>query len=86
MKENPETNISKIEITTRVVLTEKAPFYVTVLVNDFTYHGIYLVRQCVSEDELGTLSGFNINDYYVVVKGRCKGELINKSFQKRIKK
>jgi|ERR1035437_1496033 hypothetical protein len=44
--------LDKIDITTRTVLFEKTPFYVSIFSPSGVFCGKYLVRQCVSEDDL----------------------------------
>jgi len=89
MEENP------IEISTRVVLTEKAPFWVDVFYdyvydNDrggVDYYGTYLVRACVSSEggTSNTVAGASIFDCYIIVEGDRKGSFVIKTYCKRIR-
>ena len=77
----------EIEITTRVVLTEKAPFWVDVF-SDEGYHGTFLVRNCVSREDFSKnwdTSQFNIFDCYIISEGSGKGLLAHKKDCKRVK-
>jgi len=90
--ENPKLeNIS--EITTRVVLTEKAPFWVNVFFDNGDYFGTYAVKNCISLDELREdieddddtdINDNTICDYYIITEGVGKNELLLKSRCKRI--
>jgi len=80
MEENPE-----IEITTRVVLTEKAPFWIELLGDDDIR---FLVKPCVSEDELTNITRKNVNisELYVIANGIQQSTLMYKKWCTKIKK
>jgi len=79
MPENP------IEITTRVVLTEKAPFWIELLGDDDIR---FLVKPCVSEDELvGVVRNkVNISELYVIANGIQQSTLMYKKWCQKIRK
>jgi len=87
MKKNP-TEISTIA--TRVVLTEKAPFWIELLGdNDIRF----LVKQCVSEDELINIprkniniKNINISELYVIANGIQQSTLMYKKWCIKIRK
>lgn len=77
----------------RMVLTEKAPFIVTLLNEDTTEYNTYLVKNCVSMDELSRafyIQGtnykskhfrkalFDPNNLYIVVDGLGRDRYIEK--------
>jgi hypothetical protein len=79
----------------RMVLTEKAPFLITIALDGVsTPYDTYLVRQCVSIDELEAAwarSGIKINNrknlkkslfipsyHYIIVDGVAEGRLLEK--------
>ena len=90
--ENKEIKTLKIvnieaEITTRVVLTEKAPFWVDIFYNTGKYYGTFLVRACVDKKEISKVDyGINVFDCYVIVKGAGKGLIALKTCCKRARK
>jgi len=78
-------------ITTRVVLTEKVPFLVDVFNGTGEYYGVYLVRTCVSVDELiyiglkrNEINYINLFDYYIIMRGNRRLVLVPKKDCKRI--
>ena len=80
-------------ITTRVVLTEKAPFLVDVFNGIGEYYGVYLVRTCVSVDELiyiglkrNEINYINLSDYYIIMRGNRRLVLVPKTDCKRVNK
>lgn len=79
MAENP------IEISTRVVLTEKAPFWIELL-GDGDIR--FLVKPCVSEDELINITRENVNisELYVIANGIQQSTLMYKRWCTKIKK
>ena len=80
MEENP------IEISTRVVLTEKAPFWIELLGGDDDMR--FLVKPCVSEDELTNITRKNVNisELYVIANGIQQSTLMYKKWCTKIKK
>ena len=81
-------------ILTRVVLIEKAPFWVDIFYDSGDYCGTYLVKACVSEDERPervNFGDFNFFDCYALLEGEreCKNLFdlfAPKSNCKRVKK
>ena len=86
MEGNPEIATAL----TRVVLTEKAPFWVDVFSGSKEeYHGTFLVRNCVSREDFSKnwdTSQFNIFDCYIISEGRGKGLLAHKTDCRRARK
>ena len=82
MKKNP-TEISTIA--TRVVLTEKAPFWIELLGDDDIR---FLVKPCVSADELTNITRKNVNisELYVIANGIQQSTLMYKKWCTKIKK
>ena len=82
-------------ITTRVILTEKAPFWVEVFYDTGKLCGTFLVRNCVSEDEIpnrlhaNEFEKVNFFDCYIVIEenmgGKKEGLFVEKTDCKRVK-
>jgi len=97
MEENP-----KSDILTKVVLTEKVPFLVDIFYDnisheDDNYCGTFLVKPCVSQDELNdakiehikgghrVIFSDNPSDYYYFIKTKTFiGNIVYKSYCKRV--
>ena len=94
MDENPYIS----EITTRIVLTEKAPFWIDIVYTGDYSHGRFLVRVYACKDDLKGIveskgvhtinkSSYNADvNFYIVCEGRDKGTLIHKTNCRRVKK
>ena len=54
-------------VSTRVVLTEKVPFFVDVFNGTGEYYGVYLVRTCVSVDELIYILALNVMKLIILI-------------------
>jgi len=92
MTENPKEILT---LATRVVLVEKAPFWVDFIYDNGDYYGTYLIKACTNEeevtyrdnleDDMGNTQKRNISDYYIIVEGTYKSLLLYKKDCKRVK-
>ena len=85
MTENP----AEISATlTRIVLTEKAPFWIEVVYDNGDFD-TFLVRVCVSNEDLVIkgkhIGNRNFCDYYIITTGAYEDLLIHKEDCKRVK-
>jgi len=83
MEENPE-------ISTRVVLTEKAPFWIDIVYDGNYSHGRFLVRPYSCRDDLRYIIRSRIHNadvnFYIICEGEDKGTIVHKTNCKRVKR